>query len=455
MTPSSPSRRMVCSGDYTIFLLVLFGGWSAQAIKLLSNLSFSADDGLHRPFVLFRRVSCLSYSADGLFHQMSGREHQIINNICSTVVSFRAWSSGLLHVLVFRVPRFESQSKRARMRDRVPEVDLQLGKAPYEKAPKTRFSRHISPTLDRDHTCLLQAITHPCPGFHTSLLPTCPFRGMVCTGLLLVLFSGWSAHLSYLSFSAEGLHRPPHISYFSAEGLHRLSYLSSLASFSADGLHKPLPACPFRRMICRALLLVLSGGWSAQALLLVRFGVLFGGWSAQAIKYLLLVLFGGWSAVVSYLSFSAAGPHYTSLLLVHGFDTSLLLVLSSRRLVCTGLLLVLFGRRLYRLVTSLLSFLASFSADGLHRPLHMSYFSAEGLQSSPTCPFRRMVCTSSPTSPFRPPFRRMVCTGHNMSPTCPFWRRVCTPLLLVLFGGWSAQALLLVRFGVLFGGWSA
>ena len=48
-----------------------------------------------------------------------------------TVVSFRAWSSGLLHVLVFRVRRFDSrriQSIRARMmRDGVP--DLPVGKA--------------------------------------------------------------------------------------------------------------------------------------------------------------------------------------------------------------------------------------------------------------------------------------------------------------------------------------
>ena len=38
-----------------------------------------------------------------------------------------------------------------------------------------------------------------------------------------------------------------------------LYYLSSSASFSADGLQRPLPTCPFRRMVCRAPLLVLFG----------------------------------------------------------------------------------------------------------------------------------------------------------------------------------------------------
>ena len=59
--------------------------------------------------------------------------HQFMNDICSTVVLFRAWSSGLLHVLVFRDRRFDSrriQSKSARMmRDGVPEADLPVGKA--------------------------------------------------------------------------------------------------------------------------------------------------------------------------------------------------------------------------------------------------------------------------------------------------------------------------------------
>ena len=62
-------------------------------------------------------------------------------------------------------------------------------------------------------------------GLHRPLhmSPTCPFRPMVCTGhytcLLFVLFGGWSAqaftHVSYVSFSADGLHRPLHVSYLS------------------------------------------------------------------------------------------------------------------------------------------------------------------------------------------------------------------------------------------------
>ena len=108
----------------------------------------------------------------------------------------------------------------------------------------------------------------------------------------MVQFSGWSTHISYLSFSADGLHRRLHMS----------------------------ATCPFRRMVC-------TGSYTCLLL------VVFCGWSAGALTH------------VSYLSFSA---------------------------------------------------------DGLHRRhLHMS----------PTCPFRRMVCT-----------------GPYMSPTCPF-------------GEWSAQAI--------------
>ena len=78
---------------------------------------------------------------------------------------------------------------------------------------------------------------------------TCPFRRMVSTGAhtghLLVLFGGQSAealtHVSYLSFSADGLHR-------------RLQMTAT---------------CPFRRMVCSGvytgLLPVLFGGWSAHA----------------------------------------------------------------------------------------------------------------------------------------------------------------------------------------------
>ena len=170
---------------YTIVLLVLFGGWSAQAFTVV--------------------LKC----------------HQFMNNICSTVVSLRGWSSGLLHVVVFRVRGFDSrriQSKRARMmRDGVPEADLPMGKAHMERRRRQVFP-DTSLSLRRVHTCLLQAITHPCLVTHLSCLlavsPTCPFWRRVCTALLLVLFGvlfgAWSAQaITYLSFSADGLQRSP------------------------------------------------------------------------------------------------------------------------------------------------------------------------------------------------------------------------------------------------------
>ena len=186
--------------------------------------------------------------------------------------------------------------------------------------------------------------------------PTCPFRRMVCTGhytsLLLVLFCGCSAqpltHLSYLSFSADGLHSPLHMS----------------------------PICPFRRMV---------GTGHYTSLLLV----LFGAWSAQAMTQ------------VSYLSFSAHGMHRR----LHISPTC-----PFRRMVCTALVLVLFGESTAQAFTHL-SYL-SFSADGLHSSpscpfrwmvctaiANLSYLTfSDGLhtplQISPTCPFRRMVCTA-------------------------------------------------------------
>ena len=112
--------------------------------------------------------------------------------------------------------------------------------------------------------CSAQAVTHlsylcfSADGLHRPLhmFRTCPFRRMVCTcvytSLLLVLFGGWSAraitHLSYLSFSADGLHSSP--------------------------------TCPFPRMVC-------TGHYTSR----------------------LIVLFGGWSAKISYLSFSTDGLH--------------------------------------------------------------------------------------------------------------------------------------------------
>ena len=110
---------------------------------------------------------------------------------------------------------------------------------------------------------------------------TCPFRPMVCTGcytcLLFVLFGGWSlTHVSYLSFSADGLlHMSPICPFrrmvcstclkfvlFGGWSATHVFYLS----FSADGLHRLLnmsPICPFRRMVCSTcLLFVPFGGWS-------------------------------------------------------------------------------------------------------------------------------------------------------------------------------------------------
>ena len=332
MSPSCPFRRMVCSGDYTIVLLVLFGGWSGQAITLLSYLSFSADDGLHRPFVLFGRVSCLSYSADGLFHQMSGCEHHFMNNICSTAVSFRAWSSGLLHVLVFRVPRFKSQSKRARMRDGVPEADLQVGKAPYEEALQTSFpdtylllSTGFTHVSYRPLHILVQAFTH-----------------LSC---LLVLFDGWSAQLFYWSSSADGLHISPTSPF-------RWMVYTGLTHLSCP-FRRPFPrmvcrshyisptfrlrvctgsaACSFRRMVCTGHYLpVLFGRWSAE---LSYLSFLANG--LQRLSY--LSVSASFSADglhrafhISYLSFSADGLHKSP-------------TCPLRRMVCTALRLVLLG----------------------------------------------------------------------------------------------------------------
>ena len=47
MSPTCPFRRTVCRGAYTCLLLVLFGGWSAEAFTHISHVSFSAE-GLHR-----------------------------------------------------------------------------------------------------------------------------------------------------------------------------------------------------------------------------------------------------------------------------------------------------------------------------------------------------------------------------------------------------------------------
>ena len=157
-----------------------------------------------------------------------------------------------------------------------------------------------------------------------------------------------------VSFSADGLQRGhtcllQAIAHLAVSPTGSAPLYSSSASFSADGLQRPLPTCPFRRMVCRAPLLVL-----------------FGERSPIHISYLF---------------------------------RALLLVLPSRRLVYTG------------------------STHGLH--LHISPTSF--------CPFRRMVCTYSPTCPLLPVVhpQPIVSTGqhcvhHSSCPIgpSPWWR--CT-----------------------------
>ena len=171
----------------------------------------------------------------------------------------------------------------------------------------------------------------------THISPTCPLRRMVCRGaytcLLLVLFGGWSAqaltHVSYLSFSADGLHRRLRMSptcpfrwmvctgaytcllpvLFGGWSAQTLTHASSL-SFSADGLHRRLHmtlTCPFRRMVCTSVY---------TCLLLVHFG----GWSAQAI------------ALLCNLSFSANDGLHGPFVLFGGSPACHI-----RRMVCTGL----------------------------------------------------------------------------------------------------------------------
>ena len=189
-----------------------------------------------------------------------------MNNICTTVVSFCAWSSGLLHGLVFRVRRFHSrriQSKRARMmRDGVPEADLPVGKAHMKRRRRQVFA-DTSLSLRRGHTCLLQAIAHPCPVTHLAVSPTCPFRRRVCTALLLfgVLFGEWSAQaITYLSFSVDGLQSGHTRHYRQLQAITHLAVSPKAPLYSsADGLQRPLPTCAFRQMVCRAPLLVLFG----------------------------------------------------------------------------------------------------------------------------------------------------------------------------------------------------
>ena len=90
---------------------------------------------------------------------------------------------------------------------------------------------------------------------------TCPFRRMVCTGcytcLLFVLFGGWSVtHVSYLSFSA-------------------------------DGLLNMSPICPFRRMVCEARTCPF-GVYTFWRMVCTCCA--FGEWSAQDITRIVLTL---------------------------------------------------------------------------------------------------------------------------------------------------------------------
>ena len=84
---------------------------------------------------------------------------------------------------------------------------------------------------------LLPGVPHICPGLRGSARGWCKWWCMVAELLRQQAFT----HLSYFSFSADGLHRPLHTS----------------------------ATCPFRRMVgtglCTSLLLVLFGGCSAQA----------------------------------------------------------------------------------------------------------------------------------------------------------------------------------------------
>ena len=78
MSPICPFRWMVCRGSYTCLLLVLFGGWSAQAPTcllpvLLANglhrhLHILAD-GLHRPlhvpYLSFWQMVCTGHYTNG------------------------------------------------------------------------------------------------------------------------------------------------------------------------------------------------------------------------------------------------------------------------------------------------------------------------------------------------------------------------------------------------------
>ena len=264
-----------------------------------------------------------------------------MNNICTTVVSFRAWSSGLLHVLVFRVRRSDSRRIQKNTKQTCKDdarwrtgSGSASGQGTYEKALKTGFSEGVTHVSYRPLHILVQ--------LHILL------------SLLLVLFGGGSAPL-----------------------------YSSSASFSADGLHRPLPTCPFRRMVCRG---VTHVSYRPLHILLSLLQGLHRSTPRRMVckGHYLLVLFGGWSAELPYLSFSVRRLQFRALLLV-------LPSRQARHMVCTYI--------------------------------------------SPTsfCPFRRMVCTYSPMCPLLPVVhpqpivsRGQHCVHHSSCPIgpSPWWR--CT-----------------------------
>ena len=96
-------------------------------------------------------------------------------------------------------------------------------------------------------SCCLSYLSFSAEGLHRSTPLRRPFRRMVCTAI------------TYLSFSADGLQRGLTCLLQAITHLAVSATGSAPLYSSADGLQRPLPTCPFRRMVCRAPLLVLFG----------------------------------------------------------------------------------------------------------------------------------------------------------------------------------------------------
>ena len=124
-------------------------------------------------------------------------------------------------------------------------------------------------------TCCLSYLSFSAEGLHRS--NTCPlrrpFRRMVCTGhYLLALFGGWSAELPYLSFSVRGLQYisptcPGSPTFLPSRGL--------VYTGLTHGLHlhiSPTSFCPFRRRVCTYFWRMVCTGSPTCP---------FGGWSAD------------------------------------------------------------------------------------------------------------------------------------------------------------------------------